>query len=195
MELRLKNKIWQLKNWVGILLVFVAAGAVDAQTCNSAIYKSAPDSRYVDNNNSTVTDQQTELMWQKCPVGLSGNDCTIGDATPMDWGQALEYSANFNSGAGFAGFSDWRLPNIRELRSLVEVACFSPAINITAFPNTDNNFYWSSSPAPVTLFDNNLTWGVAFGDGDPGSEGRGWNNSDYGYGDYYHVIRLVRTKQ
>jgi hypothetical protein len=58
-----------------------------------------------DNNNGTVSDRATGLMWQKGDGGK-----------PMDWKQALTYA----EGLELAGHQDWRLPNAKELQSLVD---------------------------------------------------------------------------
>lgn len=114
--------------------------------CNPNIVKTKPDSIYIVSGNGTVTDRQTGLIWQQCSLGLSGANCETGSATMLNWQQALEVASAANSGAGTSGFSDWRLPNYKELFSLVETACDSPAINSTVFPQTLNDWYWTSSP-------------------------------------------------
>ena len=154
---------------------------VNAQTCNSAIMAVAPDSRYQDRGDGTITDLETGLMWKKCSEGLTGSDCAAGSATTHTWQVALQISQTLNTGGGFAGYSDWRVPNTRELLSLVEEQCYSPAINLTLFPNTLSLYYWTSSPYSY-LED---AWIVRYSDGLVSRDSR-VNN-------YY--VRLVRAGQ
>ena len=65
---------------------------------------------FKDNNNGTVTDQGTGLVWQK---GDSFHDQKKG----MNWYDALEYVTLKNS-QKFAGYDDWRLPTLKELNNL-----------------------------------------------------------------------------
>lgn len=62
-------------------------------------------SRFVDNGDGTVTDLGTGLMWEASPQGRS----------VQNWEEALRFCANYE----LAGYSDWRVPNIRELLSVV----------------------------------------------------------------------------
>lgn len=118
-----------------------------AATCNPNVRNDAPDSRYIDNGDATVTDTLTGLTWKQCPEGRSGSRCADGDATLHTWQQALQQVQALNQ-AGFAGHRDWRLPNVNELASLVNHACISPSINVTYFPGTIGDNHWSSSPNP-----------------------------------------------
>ena len=104
----------------------------DCANRNVDILETKPNSLYEDHGDGTVTDKETGLMWQKCGLGLSGNDCSMGTATTFTWQAALAV-ANENTQSNY---SDWRLPNVKELFSIVEVACYFPAINSVAFPNT-----------------------------------------------------------
>lgn len=143
-----------MNKYQGVLMIGAAlllgTQALYAQTCNSSVTSSAPDSRYTDNGDGTVTDKQTGLMWKQCSEGLAttSTPCDTGSAATYSWQGALTQAQTVNS-AGFAGYNDWRLPNIKELSSLVEEACYSPAINSVRFPETmfvDYFGYWSSSP-------------------------------------------------
>ena len=118
--------------------------------CNteSQIPSSAPDSRYnIDTKNSTVIDLKTQLMWSRCPIGKSGQNCEIGSDTLY----TLAESKLLPATSTHAGYINWRLPNIKELNDLVENRCMNPSINLNAFPNThqDNNIntsvFWSST--------------------------------------------------
>lgn len=163
----------------GLALILSVAPAL-AQTCNPAVPATAPANRYTDNGDGTVTDIATTLMWKQCAEGLSGAGCATGAGMSINWQQALQQAQTVNSG-GFAGYSDWRLPNVKELASLVEKQC-SPAINLTLFPNTLGTGFWSSSPC---AFASAYAWGVDFGHGDVGFELRNDLNS----------VRLVRGGQ
>jgi len=114
---------------------------------NPAVNLTNPDRNYTNNNDGTVTDKNTGLMWQQCSLGLSGADCTTGTQQSVSWFDALA-AANTNTGSGY---SDWRLPNKNELHSLVEYACSSPAINETFFPSGSivanaSRRFWTSTP-------------------------------------------------
>jgi hypothetical protein len=86
-----------------------------------------------------VTDNLTGLMWTK-----NGNMPEGG----LTWQGALDYVANtVNNGAGTCGHSDWRLPNVNELGSLVNAEQTNGAdwLNGQGFTNVQTNWYWSSS--------------------------------------------------
>ena len=89
-------------------------------------------------NGAEVTDAQTGLTWRRCTEGQSwsGGTCT-GSAATFTHEQALAH-AKTQSG--------WRLPNVKELSSLVDSSRSNPAIDITAFPATSSEWYWSSTP-------------------------------------------------
>jgi hypothetical protein len=88
------------------------------------------------NGEIVTTDKVTGLMWAS---DGNGKGCSFGNYT--DW----EHAINWAEGLTFAGYSDWRLPNIRELHSLVNFGAWDPAINTTYFPNTRAAYYWSGS--------------------------------------------------
>ena len=114
-----------------------------AQTIIDYIPNNTPDDRYTLHGDGTVTDTATGLVWQRCSLGQSwnGSTCT-GNASTYTWQGALQ-QGDSNS---LAGYSDWRLPNRKELRSIVAYDRYNPAINTTVFPNTPSSWYWSSSP-------------------------------------------------
>ena len=109
----------------------------------SYIDNTTPDSRYtVSSDNTTVVDSITGLMWQRCVLGRSGADCSLGTSNDSNWSTAVAAAQASTVG----GFTDWRLPNIQEYRSLNALDRRSPAINTTIFPNTPNSESWTSTP-------------------------------------------------
>ncbi len=145
------------KHIIFSLVSVLALSAYAQQTCNPNIQ--ATTQLTIDAGGLTATDSQTGLMWMRCSLGQSGNDCSTGNATQYNWQQALESVATTNATSP-GGYNDWRLPNSKELASIVEVKCVDPAINLTIFPNTVSDRYWSSSPK-----DFSSAWYVSFNNG------------------------------
>lgn len=99
-----------------------------------------PDPRFVDHGDGTVGDRLTGLVWLK-----DGNP--FGS---LSWGDAVEHCNALASGRhGLADGSragDWRLPNIHEMRSLVDYDYFGPALTPGhPFLNVRSSLYWSST--------------------------------------------------
>ena len=88
------------------------------------------------NGQIVTTDNVTGLMWAS---DGSAAGCNNGGA--RTWDQAILWA----EGLTFAGYSDWRLPNRRELESIVNSSTYDPAINTMYFPNTVMMRYWSGS--------------------------------------------------
>jgi Protein of unknown function (DUF1566) len=155
---------------------------VHAQSCVAGTRASNPSSIYeVDVVNGTVTDTRTALMWDRCPLGQTGAACAGGTLGAYFWQEALDSAATANS-ASYKGYTDWRLPNIKELRSLVEECRVNPSINEWAFPATPVTDFWSSSPnAGLTTH----AWYVRFDNGKASRITRSW----------YSGVRLVRAGQ
>lgn len=127
---------------------------VKAQNCESYIDNNWENNRYIikthSNKEQTVTDTATKLIWKRCSEGLSGNNCDIGTISETRWQTALERADN----STFAGYNDWRLPNILELMSIVAFNCSYDAVNQTIFPNTNSKTYFSSTPSLMSVFMN-----------------------------------------
>lgn len=131
------------------------------QSCHDQISYSTPRERFKvpSFDVSSVDDAQTGLTWQRCPVGFTINDngtprfyeddtCEETSAKFLDWQNALVTAESVNSSGGIGGFTDWRLPNIKELSSIVERKCVYPAMNTRIFPpisEVEEDEYWSTT--------------------------------------------------
>ncbi|WP_372936071.1 DUF1566 domain-containing protein [Seonamhaeicola sp.] len=79
---------------------------------------------FVDNNDGTITDKATGLMWQK-----------VDDGNTYNWVDALKYAKN----SALANYNDWRLPNTKELQSIVDY-------DKKTFPAIDENYFECTNP-------------------------------------------------
>jgi hypothetical protein len=156
---------------------FDAGADCTAGNPTANLTESMPTSAFVNNGDGTVSHNLTGLMWKQCVQGSSGPGCATGAATPMVWRAALAASAADTA----AGYGDWRLPNIKELESLVETCGSFPATNQTLFPATPGSYFWSatsyvSSPSNA--------WAITFGGGSSGVAAKADNR---------YFARLVRA--
>jgi hypothetical protein len=98
---------------------------------------------YIDNGDGTITDFATGLMWQQ-------TDSSHG----LDWEGALSYAENLD----LAGYNDWRLPNAKELQSIVDYmrspattdsAAIDPFFNVTSIQDMNGNkqypYFWTGT--------------------------------------------------
>ena len=133
---------------------------------------------YIAHGDGTVTDTNTQLMWMQCADGQEGLLCE-GQVLPYPWEMAMRLPTHLNLRGGFAGYSDWRLPTLQELQSLVRTA-ERPTICAEAFPNAPATLFWSST---LVKEGGREAYNVYF---DTGSQGA--NDRDNAYS-----VRLVRT--
>lgn len=106
-----------------------------------------PSKRLVILDDNTTRDTQTNLIWQRADDRQFGN---LQDAT--------EYCENLE----LNGQSDWRLPTISELQTIIDLTRSDPAFDTKIFVDNIYHYYWSSSGA---AFDPDLGWYVHFGNG------------------------------
>ena len=118
-----------------------------------------PSPRFTDNLDGTVTDNLTGLIWLKDANCIMTQYPGYDANGKVTWQQALQFVAGINDGVTYpncgAGHADWRLPNVREMQSLVHYGVFNPAVPNTAgtakwsagdpFDNVQSNAYWSST--------------------------------------------------
>jgi hypothetical protein len=110
---------------------------------------------YADNGDGTISDSNTGLMWEK-----KSDDGSIHDVdTTYSWTNTFAVHIAGLNGANFAGYNDWRLPNARELQSIMHyqqsVPAVGPAFNTSCSSGctvltcscTNGNEWWSSSSA------------------------------------------------
>jgi len=137
---------------------------------------------FVDNNDGTVTDTSTGLMWDQCSLGQTqGINACSGTALTYTWEAAHAQVGTVQKSGNYKGFSDWRLPSSVELFSLVKTGP-TPSIDSTVFPGTYLIGYWASTSYANSP---NLAWYVHF------------VNGYYGSYDKSHSfdVRLVRGGQ
>lgn len=138
----------------------------------------------VDAANGTVTDDVTGLVWDRAT--FAGTACANGENPSTQtyaWQPALQTAVTANA-CSHKGHSDWRLPNIQELASLVQRDRSNPAIDVDAFADAPVGRYWSSTSQSPTH-----AWNVGFFDGTVDTA----PTSDVSA--YRYRVRLVRGGQ
>ena len=111
-------------------------------------------------------DERTGLMWQ---------DNRFVESEKITYNQAETFCRELRLG----GYSDWRVPKIRELLSIVDYKKYDPAI-LDGFSIVESNYYWSSTQY---MGDPDKVWGIDFKDGATDGNGK----------EYDRRVRCVRT--
>lgn len=132
----------------GVLFVGLASAQAAEVQCdhqNMAMVPSTAASNFDLSRSGLVADPAKGLLWMRCSLGQNWDGTTcVGDATLFaQWQSALQSAETYE----YQGLTGWRLPNAKELLSLVEHSCWSPALNEMVFPSAYNGDYWSSSYA------------------------------------------------
>jgi Protein of unknown function (DUF1566) len=125
-----------------------------------------PALSYTDNGDGTFTDNNTHLVWEK-KNNVDGSVHNVENTyewsesgTAADGDLFTTFLATLNTAPCFAGHCDWRIPNVKELQSLVNYSTLNPATSVPGASAAD--IYWSSTS------DTNFplsAWGVFFYDG------------------------------
>ncbi|MEI6806822.1 MAG: DUF1566 domain-containing protein, partial [Myxococcaceae bacterium] len=144
-----------------------SAGLLVRWSRNGGTFDSVDNGRYTVSS-GVVTDALTDLQWEQA-----------ASINTMAWSDAGTYCAGRSTG----GFSNWRLPNIGELQTLIDYTVAYPAvpINEAYFPNTAATDFWSST---LRTGDEGNAWQVYFSD-------RGW--SGYSSLATKNSVRCIRS--
>jgi len=136
------------------------------QKINSLAHKPInPNSMNFVKKGDVVIDKDRKLMWQDDKAVINNK---------MNWQEARKYCKNLN----LAGFSDWRLPTIQELSTIIDLDRYNPAI-AKEFKNVRSEWYWTNTSYAD---DSSNAWTFYFKNGD---------DDDYGKDNNYYV-RCVR---
>ncbi len=126
-----------------------------------------PSPRFSDESNGEVMDNLTGLVWTKDAYAPGPSACS--PAAMKTWQEALDYVKCLNT-QNYLGHNDWRLPNRKELMSLVDFSHDLALPSGHPFTNVQRNDYWSS-----TTYANNTgnAWGFRVSYGYPTNRNKG----------------------
>jgi len=157
--------------------IFLPTVKTDATLRARCVSTSLPPYTQVrtDNNDGTILDHNSNLLWTKCSITSTGalqthaSGCSNASAGARSWLTALNDCNNLS----LAG-RKWRLPSLNELHTVTNLSQQNPAINTTHFPNTALANYWTSTTTSVLVSAHT----ISFVTGLPqASESKGNNNA------------------
>ncbi len=170
-----------LSGLAAALFTGVAYADIPRHTCSDPnITPTTPSAGFtVIGEGDVVRHERTSLEWQRCALGQSWNGAEArcdGSVQGYGWQEALQEAESLDG---------WRLPDLKELRSIVEQCTREPAINTQVFPDTPSFRFWSSSPVAMVP---TRAWLVHF------NAGHNLHDSDKSKDNHPHTVavRLVR---
>ena len=113
-------------------------------------------------NDGSIHDRSKTFTWCDTNAATNGgNQGTCGTGTGNTATDTKAYIKALND-ANFGGFSDWRMPNVKEMESIVDMGMINPSINTVWFPSTVSSYYWLST---TYAFGSASAWCVYFTNG------------------------------
>ena len=138
--------------------------------------------KYLASTNGIATDTETRLMWCRFVLGQSWqNNAVQGEAKVYTWQDALDTARIFNQNGGYAGYSDWRMPDINELKTLIDRQSATTGGHFIDSQVFLKNPHWVWSSSAYAGYGGGA-WFVNF------SEGIAINESQ----NFHRAVRLVR---
>ena len=134
----------------------ISGGGAGRQYVRCVRGRAYGENDFVDNTDGTITDRASGLMWMKTDSGKT-----------MNWKEALRYAENMN----YAGYDDWRLPNVKELQSIVDYgrapdasapSARGPAIDPIFDLTETESWCWTGTTHIETGFGYYVCFGQAF---------------------------------
>jgi len=149
--------------------LILSTSVMAEQNCYEHIDETTPTKHFSLPGDGTAIHYLTGLQWLVCPVGTEwkmpeSTSICEGSELQMNWSEALTYVDNINSSTGKAGYNDWRIPNIKELSTIIERKCEQPSLNVSVFPELAYQGYvtfWTNTPLKADLVSGaNYSWSV-----------------------------------
>ena len=139
------------------LITASAWAVVDKAPACPDVFANMPLSfKYLDNGNGTITDSETGHTWFRCSAGQVWSDGKCkGRAIIRNFEEAQAWAEQ----AQIADMSNWRIPEIDEMTTIVEDDCRSPAVDTNAFPGIQAENYWSSED---NFWISSMAWSLFF---------------------------------
>jgi len=137
-----------------VLLVCLSFAAINSgfAVTPSTCFDNTPGNitdRYTDLGDGTVLDTLTDLIWERCnlsQVWSTTSEACQSFTKTRNWRDSLLAIQNYNANQFALGLPDnWRMPNIKELSSIINLSCVNYALDGEIFPSAET-VYWSSTP-------------------------------------------------
>lgn len=141
-----------MKYFLPLCIALALPMSANAADCKpNTILPSTPNDQFVDNEDNTILDLRTGLLWAKCAIGqdYANGKCEGAAQNFTSFRAALSHVDSIRT--SYLDTGGWRIPNIKELDSIVERQCTNPSINVDIFPDTPSATFFSSTPQPDSL--------------------------------------------
>ncbi len=161
-------KTFQSQCWdaAGSIIPCAGTGQDGEHQAGRGVNFSGPNQHPTFGTDYTTTDHSTGLVWKSCSEGLHGPTCGSGSSLHSNRSLAANACSalnNVHAGAGYAGRTDWRIPTVKELYTIMNYDGQSPTGFLASFPGMLASSYWTSNMVPPPIVD--FFWAPGFNRG------------------------------